>query len=92
MAAGAVGSVSGLAAAFPEITAALVHDRSETAHASVCRLREALAPVPFHAALKHVLVARGVLSNPRVRAPLRDLTRSESDKVLRLARELAALD
>jgi dihydrodipicolinate synthase/N-acetylneuraminate lyase len=86
MAAGAVGSVSGLAAAFPELTASLVHDRSMAAHDRVRRLREGLAGVPFHAALKQVLVARGVLASGDVRAPLRGLTDEERARVLGLAR------
>ena len=55
---GAIGAVSGLASAFPGITAALVHDRSERAHEQVMRLRTGLQGIPFHAALKEVLVAR----------------------------------
>ena len=45
---GAVGAVSGLASAFPAITAALVHDRSARAHDQVMLLRAGLArhPVP----------------------------------------------
>jgi dihydrodipicolinate synthase/N-acetylneuraminate lyase len=83
--AGAVGSVSGLAAAFPTITAALVHDRSEVAHDQVCRLRDGLAGIPFHAALKQVLVDRDVITDPDVRAPLRPLTDDERRRVLALA-------
>ncbi len=63
--AGAVGSVSGLAAAFPDITAGLVHERSEAAHDQVTRLREGLRAIPFHAALKEVLVASDVLISCR---------------------------
>jgi dihydrodipicolinate synthase/N-acetylneuraminate lyase len=88
MAAGAVGSVSGLAAAFPEITASLVHERSEAARTHVCRLRDEFAGIPFHAALKEVLVARDVLVDPAVRAPLRGLDDVESERVLGLFREL----
>ena len=91
LAAGAVGSVSGLAAAFPEIVTSLVHDRSEVAHQHVCRIREELRDVPLHAALKQVLVARDVLVTPDVRAPLRELTDAERDRVLGLARDLGAL-
>lgn len=87
--AGAVGSVSGLAAAFPEITASLVHDRSEAAHAQVCRLRDELAGIPFHAALKQVLAARDVLASIDVRAPLRGLTDTERMRVLSIFRELS---
>ncbi|MDQ3210307.1 MAG: dihydrodipicolinate synthase family protein [Actinomycetota bacterium] len=91
LAAGAVGSVSGLAAAFPEIVAALVHEQSQTAHEQVVRLRDELRDVPFHAFLKEVLVARDVLVTPDVRAPLRELTDAERARVLSLARDLSAL-
>jgi dihydrodipicolinate synthase/N-acetylneuraminate lyase len=87
--AGAVGAVSGLASAFPEITAALVHDRSERANVQVGLLRSGLQGIPFHAALKEVLVARDVLSAPDVRAPLRGLTDGERSAVLDLARQVA---
>ena len=45
---GAIGAVSGLATAFPSITAALVHDRSERAHEQVdaASVRLARDPVP----------------------------------------------
>jgi dihydrodipicolinate synthase/N-acetylneuraminate lyase len=91
LAAGAVGCVSGLAAAFPEITASLVHERGADAHERVCRLREELAGIPFHAALKQVLVARDVLVATDVRAPLRGLTAAERDRVLALAREFGSI-
>ena len=85
---GAVGCVSGLAAAFPEITAALVHDTSVDAHDQVCLLRDRLAGIPFHAALKEVLAARDVLPTTAVRPPLRALTDTERATVLAVAREL----
>jgi dihydrodipicolinate synthase/N-acetylneuraminate lyase len=88
---GAVGAVSGLASAFPEITAALVRDRSEQAHEQVAKLRSGLKGIPFHAALKEVLVARGVLMSADVRAPLRGLTEDERSTVLALARDVAGL-
>lgn len=74
---GALGAVSGLATAWPETVAELVHDRSERAHARVTELREGLAGIPFHAALKHVLAQRDVLLHEDVRAPLRSLTDEE---------------
>lgn len=89
MRAGAVGAVSGLGSAFPEITAALVHDRSERAHEQVTLLRSGLQGIPFHAALKEVLVARDVLTSGDVRAPLRGLTDDERSTVLALASEVA---
>jgi dihydrodipicolinate synthase/N-acetylneuraminate lyase len=83
---GAIGSVSGLASAWPEVVASLVHDRSQTASARVTELRKGLAGIPFHAALKEVLVSRGVLKNTSVRPPLRGLTDDERAKVLALGR------
>ncbi len=81
MEAGAVGCVSGLAAAFPEVVSTLVHDRDARAQETVTRLREQLVGVPFHAALKEVLVAKGVLGSADVRAPLRGLSTEESRQV-----------
>jgi dihydrodipicolinate synthase/N-acetylneuraminate lyase len=78
---GAVGAVSGLASAWPDVVARLVHDRDQAAHERVTELREALAGIPFHAALKHVLVQRGVLFHPDVRAPMRPLTDDERSRV-----------
>jgi dihydrodipicolinate synthase/N-acetylneuraminate lyase len=91
MQAGAVGAVSGLAAAFPEITAALVHDRSERANEQVGMLRSGLQGIPFHAALKEVLVARDVLTSADVRAPLRGLTDEERTTVIALAHHVAGM-
>ncbi|MFM7718757.1 MAG: dihydrodipicolinate synthase family protein [Actinomycetota bacterium] len=88
LAAGCAGAVSGLAAAFPDIVAALVHDRSEDAHAKVTLLRERLAGLPFHAALKAILGARGVPIGGSVRAPLRGLTAAEREAALAAAREV----
>jgi dihydrodipicolinate synthase/N-acetylneuraminate lyase len=83
---GAVGAVSGLATAFPEIVAALVHDRSEEAGEQVATLRRLLGPLPFHASLKTVLAARGVPIGPAVRTPLRALTPVERQLALAAAR------
>ena len=85
---GAVGAVSGLAAAFPSITSALVHDRRAQAHDQVMRLRTGLQGIPFHAALKEVLVAKDVLTSADVRSPLRGLTDDERSTVLALARDV----
>ena len=82
--AGAVGSVSGLATAWPSVVAALVHDRDPEAHERVVALRDALAGIPFHAALKAVLIEEGVLFHGDVRAPLRGLTQAERERVLAL--------
>ena len=81
---GAVGAVSGLATAWPEVVAALVHDWDPLAHARVCDLRDRLHDLPFHASLKAVLAARGVPINPDVRPPLRGLTEPEREVVREL--------
>ena len=83
---GAVGAVSGLATAWPEVVAALVHDWDPMAHARVVELRDRLAGIPFHAALKTVLAARGVPIRPDVRPPLRGLMEEERVAAFRLAR------
>jgi dihydrodipicolinate synthase/N-acetylneuraminate lyase len=88
---GADGTVSGLAAAFPEIVASLVHDRDPVAAERVTSLRAALGAVPFHAALKEILVARGVPIRTVVRAPLRTLTPDERELALGAARAVGAL-
>ena len=89
--AGATGAVSGLATAFPEIVAALVHERSTEASAKVVRLRERLSPLPFQAALKATLEARGIPISPAVRRPLRGLTEAEREGALAAARAVGAL-
>ncbi len=81
---GAAGAVSGLAAAFPELIAALVHERSPEPHRRVVQIREVLDRIPFHAALKAILAERGVPVRADVRAPLRSLTREERSEILRL--------
>ncbi|MEA2281893.1 MAG: N-acetylneuraminate lyase [Solirubrobacteraceae bacterium] len=75
LALGAVGAVSGLAAAFPR-TVVRVLEGAEPPR-TVASLRAALARHPFQAALKTALVDQGVLSDASVRAPLRGLTASE---------------
>jgi dihydrodipicolinate synthase/N-acetylneuraminate lyase len=81
---GAIGAVSGLATAWPEAVAALVHDHGPEAHLRVTELRERLAGIPFHAALKQVLLDRGVLVHGDVRPPLRGLTLEERTAVSNL--------
>jgi dihydrodipicolinate synthase/N-acetylneuraminate lyase len=75
--AGAAGAVSGLAASYPEVVAALLAERTPERVAEVERLRTALERFPFHAASKVVLARRGVPVRPDVRAPLRRLTDAE---------------
>jgi dihydrodipicolinate synthase/N-acetylneuraminate lyase len=70
---GTAGTVSGLAAAFPELVVRLVRDRDDSAGAA----RAAVERFPFHSALKLVVAARGVPMREDVRAPLRRLTEEE---------------
>jgi dihydrodipicolinate synthase/N-acetylneuraminate lyase len=88
---GAVGAVSGLATAFPEIVARLVHHRDPEAGGHVSTLRMLLGPIPFHAALKETLVARGLPIRPDVRPPLRPLSPDEREIALGAARRVGAL-
>ncbi len=76
---GAAGAVSGLAAAFPELVAGLVRDRS----GDVGEVRAVLERFPFQAALKICLVHRGVEIREDVRGPLRTLTPDERSELER---------
>ncbi len=82
---GAVGCVSGLATAFPNVVASLVHHKDPEALDRVVALREGLAGIPFLAAMKQVLIDRGVLTSGDVRPPLRGLTPDERTRVRALA-------
>jgi dihydrodipicolinate synthase/N-acetylneuraminate lyase len=79
--AGAVGAVSALATAFPELVFDAVRSRSAEATQRVGELRAAIERFPRHAALKHVLRVRGVTINGDVRAPLRGLTGDEQARL-----------
>jgi dihydrodipicolinate synthase/N-acetylneuraminate lyase len=72
--AGAVGAVSALATAFPELVVAAVRARDSS---RVAEVRDAVERFPRHAALKHVLALRGVPVLEDVRPPLRTLTDAE---------------
>ncbi len=90
MAEGAAGCVSGLAAAFPEVVADLVHNGSRAAHEHVVSLREHLRGIPFQAALKAILAERGVPVREDVRAPLRTLTEHEHVTAMSALRDVTA--
>ena len=81
LAEGAVGAVSGLAAAFPELVAELVRNPDPSLGERVASLRDALQGFPFNAAVKVALGRRGVAVREDVRAPLRPLTPDEHDEV-----------
>jgi dihydrodipicolinate synthase/N-acetylneuraminate lyase len=70
---GAVGAVSGVAAAFPEAVSALVRDPTAERAGLVESLRVALSEHPFQASVKAALGFRGVPVRPDVRAPLQPL-------------------
>jgi dihydrodipicolinate synthase/N-acetylneuraminate lyase len=81
LAAGAVGAVSAVAGAYPEVVAEAVRTESGEATARVDELRSALERFPFHAALKRVLAHRGVPIHEDVRLPLRGLTPAERQEL-----------
>ncbi len=70
---GAVGAVSGLAGAFPELVAELVRQPTPERTERVEALRRLLSAERFQASAKAALIARGVPIRPDVRAPLRPL-------------------
>jgi len=74
---GAAGAVSGLAAAFPELIARLVHDGA----GELGPVRAAVEQFPFHAALKRIVASKGVPVREDVRAPLRRLTDAEREEL-----------
>jgi dihydrodipicolinate synthase/N-acetylneuraminate lyase len=78
MARGALGAVSGLAAAFPEVVRAALDQPDDVAAARLRALRDAMEAQPFIAAVKHVLRRRGVPVNPDLRPPMRRLTDAEA--------------
>ena len=84
---GAVGSVSGVATAFPEAVAALVHQPTAANAERVIALRDAFSRIPFIAAIKVVLGLRGLPLHEDVRPPLRGLTTEERDQLERLLPE-----
>jgi dihydrodipicolinate synthase/N-acetylneuraminate lyase len=85
LAAGAAGAVSGLASAFPEVVAEVVHSPDAAGAARLDHLRAAVERHPFQSALKHVLRARGVPISGDARAPLPSLSPAQADEVERLA-------
>jgi dihydrodipicolinate synthase/N-acetylneuraminate lyase len=70
LAAGAAGSVSGIASAFPEVVAAALRDPGEATAAPLRELRGRLGAPRFIAGLKAELGRRGLPIAPDVRAPL----------------------
>jgi dihydrodipicolinate synthase/N-acetylneuraminate lyase len=82
---GAAGSVSGVAAAFPEPVVELVRNPTENAVSRVRTLRDSLERAPFVPSAKRALATRGLPIREDVRAPLRTLTdveRAEVDRAV----------
>lgn len=78
LARGAVGSVSGMASAFPDVVRAALDAPDDAAAARLADLRAALeASGHFIAAAKHALGMRGVAVRGDMRAPLRALSDAE---------------
>jgi dihydrodipicolinate synthase/N-acetylneuraminate lyase len=76
---GALGTVSGMASAFPDVVRTGLDAADEDASRRLRALRDAMeASGQFIAAAKHVLGARGVPLGPGMRAPLRRLTTDEA--------------
>jgi dihydrodipicolinate synthase/N-acetylneuraminate lyase len=76
---GAIGSVSGMSAAFPDVVRTALDEPDEEAGARLARLRGAMeGSGQFIAAAKHVLGTRGVPVGPSMRAPMRGLTVEEA--------------
>lgn len=89
LARGAIGTVSGMAAAFPDVVRAALDAGDEAAAARLGELRGAMeASGQFIAAAKHVLGTRGVPVSTGMRAPLRPL---REDEAARLEADVARL-
>jgi dihydrodipicolinate synthase/N-acetylneuraminate lyase len=77
LAGGAVGAISALASALPEVVVAAVRERTPEATARAAAARAALERFPMPSALKTVCALRGVPLGNEVRAPLRALGEAE---------------
>jgi len=76
---GALGTVSGMSAAFPDVVRAALDAADDAATARLRTLRSAMEESgQFVAAAKHVLGMRGITVGPGMRAPLRGLESSEA--------------
>ncbi len=77
LAVGAVGTVSGLAAALPELVAASFASPTDLMMGRLERVRGLVQRFPFQAALKYLLTRRGLPMTAAVRRPLRPLDAAE---------------
>ena len=93
MARGALGSVSGLASAFPDIVREALDLPDDAAEDRLTALRAMMEAQPFIAAAKHILRRRGVPITAGMRRPMRPLTADEQaglDAALDAARSAVA--
>ena len=88
MARGAVGAVSALAAALPELVIEAVRVGAPEASERCFTVRERIQQFPFQSALKELAARRGVAITGGVRRPLRPLTEAERAEFAPLAGEL----
>jgi dihydrodipicolinate synthase/N-acetylneuraminate lyase len=84
------GSVSALAAVFPEATRALLDDPTPARASAVNELRAAISQDPLIPTAKALLRERGVPINPDVRAPRRPLSPEQAEAARRRADEVLA--
>jgi dihydrodipicolinate synthase/N-acetylneuraminate lyase len=89
---GAAGSVSGLAAAFPDVVRAALDQPDAAAEGRLADLRTAMEAQPFIASAKHVLAQRGMPVLPDMRAPMRPLTADEAAALDGRLAELGVLE
>jgi len=78
---GAVGAVSGLATAFPELVVDVVRTGDAAAADRAAGVRAAVQAFPVPGSMKAVLGMRGVPVGPDCRAPLRALTDDERERL-----------
>jgi dihydrodipicolinate synthase/N-acetylneuraminate lyase len=91
LARGAMGAVSGLAAAFPDVVREALDQPDAEAEARLLAIRNALEAQPFIASAKHVLARRGVPVAPDMRAPMRALNDAEARQLGQALHDLAAV-
>ena len=88
---GAIGTVSGLAAAFPDVVREALDAADDAAGVRLAELRASVeASGQFIAAVKYVLGLRGVPVGAGVRAPLRELTPQEGAQLERAVGRIAS--
>jgi dihydrodipicolinate synthase/N-acetylneuraminate lyase len=88
LAGGAIGVISALASALPELVCGAVRERTPEATARAAAARATLERFPMPAALKTVCAVRGVPITGAVRAPLRTLDETERSELEIAVREL----